>query len=649
MSNHSPSYQVRRLSVPRALPHGRVVALLVVTMVVAAGLVVRLFTLQVTPPDRLIEFGASRATRSIDVAAPRGTIVDRYGRDLVLNEQAMTVVANPQLLTDVVAAAAQLAPIFSLATTELEQRLSRGKDSGSQFAYVARQVSSAQAAAALGLGIDGIATIEEPARVKPTGPLVAASVLGQTDVDNVGRSGVERQYDAVLAGTKGKVLVEEGTKGRTIPGASRAGTPAVSGTGLVLTLDRVLQFEVDELLAQAVTKANAQYGVAIVSRVGSSEILANSVVSRLDGEAAEPTVENRAVTWGLEPGSVMKALTISALIDSGTVSVDSVFDVPSQLRVYDVTYADDRPHPTQPMTAEAIIQQSSNVGTILMAQQLGDAKLQEYLTRFGLGAPTGLGFPGESSGYVGDYRRWDGTTLSSYAIGQGIVATPMQMLMALNAIANDGLYVAPRYVLGSQTADGKFVAEPAPEQRRVISPESAGDVRTILQSVVTGGTGSAAQVPGFSVAGKTGTAWKAQNPHWVDDNYRDTEGRRHLSSSFMGFLPADDPQLSIMVILDDLTNLDASGGKVAAPVFSTIADIATRQLGITATTGIAATPQRVRAQPEVPPPPPTVGPTQSAAALDPAVAAAPTITVATQTTSPTTTRPRAAPTSVRPR
>ncbi|TML18337.1 MAG: penicillin-binding protein 2, partial [Actinobacteria bacterium] len=413
-----------------------------------------------------------------------------------------------------------------MATSELEQRLLAARDGQKHFAYIARQVTEAQAAEALGLGIAGLFTIEEPTRIKPSGSLVGASVLGSTDIDNVGQSGLEKQYDAILSGKNGKLIVEEGTKGRTIPGGVRTGAAAVSGSTLALSIDRVLQFEVDQLLAQAVAKTGAKNGIAIVSRVGTSEILANSVIHREEGQAAEPTTENRAVTWGFEPGSVMKAITISALIDSGTVDVDSQFEVP-------------------------IIQQSSNVGTIMMTQQLGEAKLHEYLTRFGLGAPTGLGFPGESAGYVGNYGRWDGTTLSSYAIGQSIIVTPMQMLMALNTIGNHGKYVAPRYVLGRQTTDGKFIPEPAPDERQVISEESAAKVTQVLESVVTGGTGVPAQLSGFAVAGKTGTAWEPQNPHWIDDHYRDAQGFRHLTSSFMGFLPAEDPQLSVMVILDD--------------------------------------------------------------------------------------------------
>ncbi|MEO5841294.1 MAG: penicillin-binding protein 2 [Acidimicrobiales bacterium] len=635
---------VHRLAVPAALPRRRVVAMLVSTMVIAMCLTARLVTLQVTPPAKLIDFSESRASRIVDLVAPRGAIVDHYNRDLVLTSQAKTIAVDPTLIQDIPAAALQLASIFSLGTTDLEQRLLEARDAKKHFAYIARQVTDAQAAEAVGLGIDGLFSIEEPKRIKPSGSLVGASVLGSTDIDNNGQSGLEKQFDAILSGKKGKLIVEEGTKGRTIPGGVRTGVSAVSGSTLVLSLDRPLQFEVDQLLAQAVDKYGAQYGVAIVSRVGTSEILANSVVRRVDGKPAEPTTENRAVTWGWEPGSIMKAITISSLIDSGTVDIDTQFAVAAKLDVHDVTYTDDHLHPTEMMTAEQIIQQSSNVGTIMMAQQLGESKLHQYLTNFGLGAPTGLGFPGESAGYVGNYTRWDGTTLSSYALGQSIIVTPMQMLMALNTIANDGVYVAPRYVLGRQTGDGKFIPEPAPDERRVISPESAAKVNQVLQSVVaeSPGTGTAARVPGFPVAGKTGTAWKAQNPHHPFDAYLDTSGVRHLSSSFMGFLPADDPQLSILVILDDMTNISFSGGKVAAPVFSAIGDFATRMFNIAPTTEAPTTAARVRAKPELPPPPSTL---ESATTTVPATTVGPTTTTKATTTTRAVTTSKPAATS----
>jgi cell division protein FtsI (penicillin-binding protein 3) len=230
----------------------------------------------------------------------------------------------------------------------------------------------------------------------------------------------------------------------------------------------------------------------------------------------------------------------------------------------------------------------------------------------------------------------------------------MQVLMALNAIANDGVYVAPRYVLGRQTGDGKFIPEPASDERRVISAESAATVNKILQSVVSAGTGTAAQVPGFTVAGKTGTAWKPQDPHHIYDHYLDPEGRRHLSSSFMGYLPADDPQLSIMVILDDMIDTSKSGGKVAAPVFSAIGEFVTRLMNIAPTTEADVSPVRVRAKAEVPPPPTTeattttvpgsppttlvnTAPTTAAKAGTPTTAATPPTTRAPATNAPATT------------
>ena len=259
-----------------------------------------------------------------------------------------------------------------MGTTDLEQRLLAARDGKKHFAYIARQVTEAQAAEALGLGIEGLFTIEEPKRIKPSGALVGASVLGSTDIDNNGQSGLEKQYDSVLSGKKGKLIVEEGTKGRTIPGGVRTGVSAVSGSTLVLSIDRPLQFEVDQLLAQAVDKYQAQYGVAIVSRVGTSEILANSVVHRVEGKLAAPTTENRAVTWGWEPGSIMKAITISALIEAVRLIRPRVLGAVEH-QVHDGPPRDHL-HPREMRGGDHRIVQS---GTIMMTQDPGEAKLHQ--------------------------------------------------------------------------------------------------------------------------------------------------------------------------------------------------------------------------------------------------------------------------------
>ena len=589
------------------------------------------------PPHRVQR--VPRASRIVDLVAPRGAIVDRYNRDLVLTTQAKTIAVDPTLLADIPAAAFQLAPIFSLGVTDLEQRLLKARDGKLHFAYIARQVTEAQAAEALGLGHRRSlhhrrAEADQTEWLRSSARRCSDRPTSTTSARAGWKSSSTRSCRARRASSSSK-RAPRAARSRA---GCRTGVSAVSGNTLVLSIDRPLQFEVDQLLQQAVDKYGAEYGVAIVSRVGTSEILANSVVHRVEGKPAEPTTENRAVTWGWEPGSIMKAITISALIDSGTVDIDTEFLVPAKLDVHDVTYTDDHLHPTEMMTAEKIIQDSSNVGTIMMTQELGEAKLHQYLTNFGLESYTGLGFPGESAGYVGNYGRWDGTTLSSYAIGQSIIVTPMQMLMALNTLRTTALYVAPRYVLGRQTGDGKFIPEPAPEQRQVISPESAAQGQPSARGGRAAGTGTAAQLAGFGVAGKTGTAWKAQNPHHPFDAYLDPDGVRHLSSSFMGYLPAEDPQISIMVILDDVTNISYSGGKIAAPLFASIADFTTRALNISPTTEAEASVVRVRATPELPPPPPTI---EAATTTIPTT----TIPATTAPTKATTTTTRAAATA----
>jgi cell division protein FtsI (penicillin-binding protein 3) len=628
----------RRLAPSATVSRRRVLALLVFVVLCFSGLVARLVTLQVQPPDRLVEFGEQQRLRTIDLAASRGAIVDRNGSDLALSAPYKTIVADPQLMTDIPAAAEKLALALAVGTSDLEARLQKAKDDGRRFAYISRQVDDAVAQAALGLQIDGVYAIAEPKRIRPGGDKAALSVLGLTDIDNSGFSGLEKQYDSVLKGTNGTLVEEMGTKGRSIPGAEKSGDPAVPGSNLVLSLDRSLQFEVEKTLADAVERHGFESGVAIVSRVGSSEILANAVVTTTSNGTVTPTAENRAVTWSFEPGSIMKTITAAAIVDSGLASTNSMRDVPPNLKVYDTTFEDDTFHPTYPMSVEEIVRRSSNVGTILWAQDLGPATFFDYMTRFGLGATTGLGYPGESRGFIGDFRRWSGVALPSMSIGQSVTATPMQMLMALNAVANDGEYVAPRYVLGVQRPDGSFAPEPPSDRRRVISEASAQTVTGLLTRVVDGGadngaTGTKAAVAGYSVAGKTGTAWIAQADSVEKDGYRDAQGLRHLTSSFMGYLPAENPQLSIIVILHDTTDRTATGGRVAAPVFSEIANFAVRQLRIPPDGTVPVAAQRVRSTPEN-----STTTTTLAPVVPPSSVAAGDAKAATTTRAPTTTR-----------
>jgi cell division protein FtsI (penicillin-binding protein 3) len=314
---------------------------------------------------------------------------------------------------------------------------------------------------------------------------------------------------------------------------------------------------------------------------------------------AETTNENRAVTWTYEPGSINKVITAAAVLEEGLATPDAVRPVPSSLDFYGTRFGQETRSTDEDLSLRDVLAKSDNPGTINWANDLGAEKLHEYLRRFGLGSKTALDFPGESGGKVLDLADWSGTSLPTAAIGQGIAATPMQMLDVYNAIANDGVLLAPRLVLGTEDATGKFTPTPIGEPRTVVSAETAAAVRDMLTSVVQDGTGKRAQVPGYTVAGKTGTAWKA-----FDGDYGEP-GKRKLVTSFAGFFPAADPELTILVVIDEPANPESTGGAVAAPLFSQVATYAASHLRIPPDGGGATVDpatERVRAEVELIPP-----------------------------------------------
>jgi cell division protein FtsI (penicillin-binding protein 3) len=338
--------------------------------------------------------------------------------------------------------------------------------------------------------------------------------------------------------------------------------------------------------------------MAIISRPDTGEILAMANVSadpRPDGALgpAEPSSNNASLTTTFEPGSVNKVITLAAALESGVTTPSTGMEVPDHYTVADHEFTDDHNHEPEMWTPTDILVSSSNVGTIKIAQELGDDRLDAALRRFGLGAPTGLDFPRETRGRLLDPDEWSGTSLGSIAIGQGISVTAMQMLGAFNVIANDGTYVAPRLVEATVGADGTRRKTPVGARRRVVSEDTARTMQAMMAKVVSeqSGTGTRAQVPGYTVAGKTGTARKPMTPSMPDDGYKDLQGRYHYVATFAGFVPAEQPELSIIVVIDEPTT-EYYASDVSAPAFSELARYALRRYDIP--------PAAVRAQAEVP-------------------------------------------------
>ena len=538
-------------------------------MAMATGLVWRTFDLQFRQADRIVAWGEDHRIRTTHTMGLRGDILDRSGEPLATSLEWSAVFADPSQVEDPLAGAQRLAPVLGLEVTPLAQKMSVP----GQFVYIERQVSPERAAKVDGLELRGIATRPEAHRFYPLDN-VAAEIIGTVSVDHNGTSGVEMLYNDVLVGTPGSVVREEYPGGRSVPGGHSEAVPATDGSDLRLTIDRLLQFEAARILSDQVRETDAQGGVIVVGRPATGEILAMSTATRNEDGEVVTGAENKALTWAFEPGSVIKGLTFSAVLDAGLATPATTRPVPDRLMVHDSEFTDYSPHPTLDYSVRDIVVQSSNIGTILWAQRLGRAGLSDYLRRFGLGRTSGLGLYGESPGLLLPPADWSGTSLATIAIGQGVSLTPLQLLLAFNTIANDGLYVPARLVAEVIAPDGtSTVPQPAASARRVMSVAAATHMRRILRDVVAHGTGKRAEVENYEVAGKTGTARK---PH-PDGGYEDAAGNYRYVAAFAGFAPASDPQLSLVVLIDEPTTT-IYGGSAAAPAFAELAQIALRRL-----------------------------------------------------------------------
>jgi cell division protein FtsI (penicillin-binding protein 3) len=540
-----------------------------VVLLCFVAVVVRLVQVQVVDEGQYAAFGAAQRTKDIVLPADRGAIFDRNGVDLAISIPQRTVWADPRLIEDPSGTARSLARLLSLdteATTKLTAKLASGK----AFTYVQRRVADDVADAVEAARLPGIALLEEPQRFSPSGDL-AKSVLGQVGVDNEGLSGLEKKYDDLLEGVPGELNVEQAPGGRTIPAGERRVTPAQRGDDLVLTIDRSLQYETERALAAQILAKHAKGGTAIVTRPDTGEVLAMANLK------ADPTTgeirairENAAVTAVFEPGSVNKVITVAAAIEEGLVSPTTEIVVPDHYQVGDHVFSDHDPHPTEAYSVTKILTDSSNIGTIKIAQALDKDRLDAYLRKFGFGTKTALDLPYEASGILLPRKEYNATSIGAIPIGQGIAVTPMQMLAAYNVLANDGVYVPPKLVLETVDSAGTHHRTDSGESRRVVSTSTARQLRDMLVNVVAEGTGSRGGISGYTVAGKTGTARKP-----INGGYEDAAGNYHYVATFAGFVPAERPALSIIVVIDEPTG-DIYGGSVAAPVFADLAQYALR-------------------------------------------------------------------------
>ena len=540
-------------------------------LLIAASLLVwRLAVVQIAEPDRFLTYGESQRIRSVALTAARGAIVDRNGVDLALSLPLPSLVANPQAVEDPRQVARLLASVLDEDIDFLERRLS----GDGQFAYLGRHLDPAVAAAAMDFDLPGVRIMEERARVRP-GERSALGVLGRTNIDSVGISGLELVYDGLLSGVPGRKIVERDLRGASIPGGEYNVEPPSHGRTLVLTIDRALQFEAERLLFEGVERTGGQSGILVAMDPATGQIMASATVVRGDDGEIRTSGEHRAATWTYEPGSIVKPLTFSAVLDAAVASPDTVREVPGRIDVHDATFRDAPLHDPVDLSVADVLRRSSNVGTIMWATDLGQEALHAKFREFGLGRVSALDFPGESGGSLLTLSGWSGTSLPTIAIGQGVSTTPIQMLTAYATLANAGIRPAPTLVLGTRDDEGMFEPRRAGRTTTVIPSTVASEVVAMMEGVVESGTGTRAAVPGYRVAGKTGTAWKTR----PEGGYG-SEGDRDYVASFAGFLPADNPRLVVLVVVDEPSLAHYSGGRAAAPIFSEFAQFAVRRLRI---------------------------------------------------------------------
>lgn len=512
--------------------------------------------------------------------ADRGEILDRDGQPLATSLDAKAMIANPRFTSENAPGIAKvLAAELELDYFDVLEKLRR---QDTQFVYVARKVpahkvDAAMAELAEAKIANGITTERDAVRTYPGGTLAATLVGLVSGETGAGTSGLEKQYDKVLTGVDGEATYETSPKGVRIPLARQTTQEPVPGADVVTTLDRDLQWYADKRLAQAVRQSGSDWGIAVTVDLESMQVLQLSQLPTFDAEdrstVTPASMNNRAVQNVYEPGSVQKVITMAALADAGLVTPETKVRVPSHLRLDGFTISDWWDHGRLKLTAAGVIAKSSNLGTIALAQQMDDETLHDYLTKFGFGATTGVGLPSESRGILADPEKWSSAQHATISFGQGISVTALQEVAAVATIANGGRYTSPSLVTEVRRADGTTVAQKAPETRQVVSPEAAKMVTTMMEAV-TGPDGSAPDtaIPGYRVAGKTGTAWRVD-----PDTGRYVRGQNTVS--YIGFAPAERPRFLTYVVLDNPRG-GGSGSGTAGPVFRDVMQQALQRYGI---------------------------------------------------------------------
>ena len=527
----------------------------------------RVFDLMVLKGGDLAAMGQNQRSRTLPLPADRGPIYDSEGAPLAITVESRNVTADQNLISDPAEAAARLSPMLGIDQATLQKKLT-GDDI---FVYVAKGLTPEQWRQIKALKIRGIFSEKTTERTYPAGTL-GANILGYVNAEGVGSGGLEMSLDARLKGVDGSRTFEQGAAGQAIPSAEDLLRAPVPGQGVQLTINRDIQYVAQRAIATRVREANAESGTVVVLEAKTGRVLAMATAPTFDPNnyrTANPDdMGNRPVSEIYEPGSTGKVLTMSAVLEEGKARPRSKMTVPPTLTRGGHTTNDHTPHGTLQLTMNGVLAESSNIGTILFADRIGGDKLYEYQRKFGMGQPTGLNFPGEEMGLLPKPENWWPTTFQALAYGQSYSLTSLQVAGVYQTIANNGVRLVPRLIDGYVNSDGSF--EPAATEPGVpvVSKKTAKTMARMLENVVTEGTGKVAAIPGYRVAGKTGTAERAVNG-----------GYSGYSASFIGFAPADDPEIVVQVVLQDPKN-GHYGGVLGGPVFKTVMSYSLQELKI---------------------------------------------------------------------
>jgi cell division protein FtsI (penicillin-binding protein 3) len=569
-----------------SLAHKRIRGLVLILAVVMFMFGLRLVQVQALQAGNYRELAVNEMEKVRTLQAPRGDITDINGVPFARSVAATSIVVDQTQITDPAKVAAFVAPILNMKVQEVQEAVTGTR----KWNMVARNTKPATWLKLSGAldqynsrfkamspdRIIGFFPERSYVREYPSGNLIA-SLIGFVNHDGVGATGLESSMNSKIKGIDGKYSYANGYKAE-IPGSQSEIIPAQSGTSIRLTVDRDIQWVASKAIAEVVKSSRALSGTVIVMDPKTGHILAHATAPTFDPndttKVSLVAMRNPSVLDVYEPGSTGKVMTIAAAIEEKKITPQTVLTIPDKLKRSVKVFRDHEPHPTQRLTTAGVLAVSSNTGSIKIGEMISNDKLYDYLTKFGIGSKTGSGLPGESRGILPKVADWSGTTAPTVAFGQGYSVTAMQATSVFATIANDGVRVSPTVIAGTSDSSGNYTPSATRESVRVISPETASQMRLMMESVVSAsGTAPSAAIPGYRVAGKTGTAQR------IDDTCGCYRG---YTASFIGFAPADKPAYVISVTIQDPKGLHW-GGYLGGPVFKKVMSFVLQTKGIAPT------------------------------------------------------------------